>query len=198
MEMQTQRPAVLRTAGPDRGSVLNLVLLGRRLAGKSSAGNTILGRREFESGKKTVRCAERWGTVARRRVAVADTPGWSQYGLANRERVRAEIVRSASLHPREPQTFLLTIPVDAFTEKNRAAAEEHLGLLGERAWGRTLVLFTWGDKLKGRGVVQHIQKTGVALSGLLEKCGNRYHVFDNKDRANESQVIELLETVERM
>ncbi|KAJ8369255.1 hypothetical protein SKAU_G00092830 [Synaphobranchus kaupii] len=173
MQRQTQRPTALPMAEVDHGSALNLVLLGRRLAGKSSTGNTILGGREFDSGKKTVRCAERWGTVARRTITVADTPGWSQYGLANQEQVRAEIMRTASLHPPGPRAFLLIIPVDSFTEKNRRAAEEHVGLLGEHAWRRTLVLFTWGDKLKRRSIGQHIKKMGVALSGLLEKCGNR-------------------------
>ncbi|XP_035242501.1 GTPase IMAP family member 8-like isoform X1 [Anguilla anguilla] len=198
MEKQTQKPTALHMAELDHGSALTLVLLGRRLAGKSSAGNTILGGRQFESGKKTVCCAEKWGTVAWRRITVADTPGWSQYGLANREQVRAEIMRSASLHPHGPRAFLLTIPVDSFTERNRRAVEEHLGLLGECVWRRTLVLFTWGDKLNGRSIGQHIKKMGVALSGLVEKCGNRYHVFNNINRANDTQVIELLEMVDRM
>ncbi|KAA0701945.1 hypothetical protein E1301_Tti017723 [Triplophysa tibetana] len=104
---------------------MGLVLLGRRLAGKSSLGNLILGRNEFEAGKKTTRCVRRYGWVEGVRLAVVDTPGWSLFGLADATQVKQEILHSVMLCPPGLQMFLLVIPVDSFSKRDRHALEEY-------------------------------------------------------------------------
>ncbi|XP_029529828.1 GTPase IMAP family member 8-like [Oncorhynchus nerka] len=182
-----------------RPAAFGLVLLGRRCSGKSSAGNTILGRREFGSGKRTVHCVVGQGEVGGRTVAVVDTPGWSLYGLSNPKQVRLEMRGSASLCPYGVVcTFLLAIPVDSFTEKDRCAVEKYLSVLGEGVWRSTMVLFTYGDELRGRTIEEHIEKTGEPLRGLLAKCSHRYHVLDNNIKGDLTQVVELLQMVEQL
>lgn len=176
---------------------LSLILLGRRMSGKTSAGNIILGRGEFQSGKKTVQCTVGHEKVAGWSVTVVDTPGWSLFGLAKSEQVRLEIERSPSLCPPDSKrTFLLAIPVDSFTEKDRKEVEKYLSVLGDRVWGSTVVLFTYGGELRGRTIEKHVEKKGEPLQWVLERCGHRYHVFDSNNTGHQTQVIELLEMAE--
>ncbi|XP_036376381.1 GTPase IMAP family member 8-like [Megalops cyprinoides] len=182
-------------------SELRIVLLGGRCAGKSSAGNTILGREEFESGIRTAQCVKRQGEVAGRQLTVIDTPGWwrNHTVKSTSELDKQEIVRSVSLCPPGPHALFLVINVSSsFTETYRRAVEEHLELLSERVWRHTIVLFTSGDWLGDTTIEQHIEAEGKALQWLVEKCGNRYHVLNNENRGDGTQVTELLEKIEEM
>lgn len=183
---------------PEGGSLMGLVLLGRRHAGKSSLGDLILGRSEFEPGKKTARCVRRFAWVDGVRLAVVDTPGWSLFGLADARLVKQEILRSVMLAPPGYLIFLLVIPVDSFSKQDIRAMEKYLGILGDMVWSHTLVLFTWGDELSGSTIEKHIQKNGEPLQEILRKCGHRYHVVNNKCPEDFNQVTELLNILKQM
>lgn len=130
---------------------------------------------------------------------MVDTPGWSLYGLSNPKQVRLEMRGSASLYPYGVVSmFLMAIPIDSFTEEDRRAVEKYLSVLGEGVWRSTMVLFTYGDELRGRTIEEHIEETGEPLRGLLGKCGHRYHVLDNNIKGDLTQVIELLQMVEQL
>ncbi|XP_064172354.1 uncharacterized protein LOC135244085 [Anguilla rostrata] len=201
VQMQRKTLRALFAGEEHHLSELRIVLLGGRRNGKSSAGNTILGREEFESGVRTAQCVKRQGEVAGRQVTVVDTPGWWKTYSVNdtAELDKQEIVRSVSLCPPGPCALFLVINVSsAFREEHRRSAVEHLELLSDRVWRHTVVLFTWGDWLGDTTIEQHIETEGRALQELIEKCGNRYHVLNNKNRADGTQVTELLEMIEEM
>lgn len=183
---------------PEGGSLMGLVLLGRRHAGKSSLGDLILGRSEFEPGKKTMRCVRRFGWVDGVRLAVVDTPGWSLFGLADARLVKQEILHSVMLAPPGYLIFLLVIPVDSFSKRDGRSMEKYLGILGDMVWSHTLVLFTWGDELRGSTIEKHIQKKCEPLQEILRKCGHRYHVVNNKCPEDLNQVTELLNILKQM
>ncbi|XP_036454611.1 GTPase IMAP family member 4 [Colossoma macropomum] len=185
-------------AGNQSVSLLALVLLGRRNSGKTSAGNTILGRMEFETRVKTRQSVKKHSWVDGVRVAVVDTPGWSAFGLANTKQVRQEVLRSEMFSSVGHRVFLLVIPVDAFSSRDRQAVEENLSVLGFDVWKHTMVLFTWGDELRGKNIEEHIKKSGKHLQKILEMCGYRYHVINNKATDNYSQVSLLIQAVKQM
>ncbi|XP_069055033.1 GTPase IMAP family member 8-like [Lepisosteus oculatus] len=186
---------------PQHLSEIRIVLLGERRSGKSSSGNTILGRDEFDTEGVTEECVKRQGEVAGRQITVVDTPGYSSFPCIIRtdpQHVRQEVVRSVSLCPPGPHALLLVIPLITLREKQRRSVKEYLELLSERVWRHTIVPFTWGDELTDTTIEQHIERGGEELQWLVEKCGNRYHVLNNKNRGDRTQVTELLEKIEHM
>uniref|UniRef100_W5LVN9 AIG1-type G domain-containing protein n=1 Tax=Lepisosteus oculatus TaxID=7918 RepID=W5LVN9_LEPOC len=172
----------------DRTSDVRIVLLGGQWSGKSSAGNTSLGRKEFGTGGAgTVQCVKSQDEVAGRQVTVVSTS-------RSPEQVQ-QIVDSVQLCPPGPHVVLLVIPALApsFTE-----LKQQLELFNESFWRNTIVLFTWGDELRDTGIEQHIERGGKKLQWQVEKCGNRYHVLNNKNRGVCTQVTELLKKIEDM
>ncbi|KAJ8284526.1 hypothetical protein COCON_G00033760 [Conger conger] len=175
-------------------SALRIVLLGVRWAGKSSAGNIILGREEFDSRVGTVHCVKRQGETAGRQLVVVDTSGWVWHSAQDATiRVEQEIACSVSLCHPGPHAILLVIPMGSPGKRYKKAVRKHLELLSETVWNHTIVLFTKGDTTD-----LNIEKGGKRLQLLLEKCGNRYHILDNKSKDNCTQVTELLEKIEEM
>ncbi|KAI4876254.1 hypothetical protein NFI96_032857, partial [Prochilodus magdalenae] len=183
-----------------RLSELRIVLLGYRYAGKSSAGNTILNREMFEL-KRTAQCVKRQGEAAGRHITVVEAPGWwiNEPVEDSSELLKQEMVLSVSLCPPGPHAVLLIIRVDCVLKKNyRRILEGYLKLLSDTVWSHTIVLFTFGDYLGDTPIEQHIESEGKELQWLVEKCGNRYHVLNNKNRSDGTQVTELLEKIEEM
>ncbi|XP_015204809.1 GTPase IMAP family member 4-like isoform X2 [Lepisosteus oculatus] len=178
-------------------SELKVVLLGLKQAGKSSAINTLLGGEGVESEREIVG-EKRQGKIRGKLVTLIDTPGWEWDSEKVNSEIKEEIMRSVSLCSPGPHAFLLVIPVVSFKDSHRKAVEEHMHLLSERVWTHTIVLFTYGDKLRDLSIEQHIMKEGEGLQGLVAKCGNRYHVLNNKNISDHAQVTVLLQKIEEM
>ncbi|XP_073703963.1 GTPase IMAP family member 8-like [Garra rufa] len=179
-------------------SEVRIVLLGNRAVGKSSVGNTILGREEFDL-KRSAHCVRRHGEVADRRITIIEAPGWWRNKLVeeNSQLLKQEILLSVSLCPPGPHTVLLLIRADTrFKKTEREALQGYLDLLGKRVWSHTIVLFTYGDTLLDTSIEQHIESEGKDLQWLLYSCGSRYHVLNNQNRSDDTQIKELLEKIE--
>lgn len=173
-------------------------LLGQRTVGKSACGNTILCQGRLPTCFNS-ECQYATASVAGRKIHVVDTPGWSQYRQHYTLQGDEEIIRGLTLCPSDPHAFLLVLPADmAFTTRKLRALEDHMVLFGEDVWKQTLVVFTYGDQLGDQTIEEHIMMEGPALQQLLDRCGQRYHVLDNKNRGDSNQVPELLQKIEEM
>lgn len=97
--------------------------------------------------------------------------------------------------------LLLVLNVSSsFSAGQAEALEKQVEAAGAWAWSRTAVLFSHGDWLGSTSLdlERRVESEGPALQRLLEQCGNRYHVLDNKHWGHGAQVEELVELVEQM
>ncbi|XP_078141251.1 GTPase IMAP family member 8-like [Centroberyx gerrardi] len=171
---------------------LNLVLCGRRAAGKTSVVKAILGQTMLDPASKSAECVKHQGEVCGRWVSLVELPALSGKPL---EAVMNESLCCLSLcDPEGVHAFVLVIPVGPLTDEDKGELVTIQNTFSSRVDDFTMILFTVESDPTAPAVVNFLNEN-EDIQRLCQSCGGRFVVLNIKDK---QQVSEVLETVEEM
>ncbi|XP_058391216.1 GTPase IMAP family member 8 [Diceros bicornis minor] len=189
-EKQLQATGCERNPGM---SELKVLLVGKRGAGKSTVGNSLLGKRVFETKFSEQSVTQMFRSKSRiwkeRNISIIDTPDISLSKVLESE-------LSKHTFP-GPHAFLLVSPLGSFTEKDEAVLDTIRSNFGDKFFEYMIVLLTRKEDLGDQNVDTFLKDTNESLNQLIKKCKDRYSAFNYRVTGDEEQhqVDQLLEKI---
>lgn len=176
-------------------SELKVLIVGKRGIGKSTVGNSLLGKRVFETKFSDQSVTTKFKSESRiwrgRKILIIDGPE-----LLPSNDFKSDLQEHA---PQGPHAFLLVTPLGSLTEKS----EELLNTIQKRFEDKLakylIVLLTRKEDLEDQNVDTFLT-SNVDLHKLVKTCGNRYSISNYRatEKEEQCQVDELLQKIVKM
>ncbi|KAK2913284.1 hypothetical protein Q8A67_001683 [Cirrhinus molitorella] len=139
-----------------------------------------------------------------RKITVIDTPGFFDADRDDKE-INSDIVKAMIDCAPGIDAFVMVLRVGRYTRHEKEMVQQFLNTVKGDALKHTVILFTFGEQLEGQTIKEFV-KANEQLQELVDKCGGRCHVIDNKywnnshskDKSNRVQVENLMETIDKM
>ncbi|KAH0662583.1 hypothetical protein KY284_027514 [Solanum tuberosum] len=185
----------------DKTEARTLVLIGCAGDGKSSTGNSIVGRNVFRSmphsAGVTSTCEHQRTNLPNDQILhVIDTPGLFDFSAAP-EVVRNEFLRCVDLAEDGIHAVLLVLSVrNRFSKEQQAAVQSFQEFFGGKISDYMIVVFTGGDDLEDHDVTLDDylgSDCPEPLKETLAMCQNRVVLFDNKTQNQIKRAEQLRE-----
>ncbi|CAG2187772.1 unnamed protein product [Mytilus edulis] len=176
----------------------------QRGSGKSETGNTLLGKKKFESGPSPNPVTQNFQydtkKIGSRNVVIVDGPGIFFDREFSEGKVKEELAKATALLAPGPNVFLLAVDLNRFDKSEIKAVDMCKKAFGDGMMKYLIVVFTRRDELdrNGKTIQDYVEEFNNYQKKFLASCNRRYFSINNVAtdvEVKESQANDLLAMV---